>query len=174
MARLPKIDKEALRRKAATHAMQIFQDYIPALKENLRVAIVNRALEGKGYSEQSLKPYSASYAKYKKALHLPTTPNISLTGELLRSLKVVQDKRGNINTGYARFRIEFDDEPRAWSNKVGLITNNLLADMIIKGTSKMPPRNFVNLSQEELKKIVDDTIDKGLYKREDIPVAVET
>ena len=66
------------------------------------------------------------------------------------------------------------------------MTNNLLSEFIIKGTKRKvtkmnkktgqletrevvtKPRNFVDLSPEELKEIVDYTIYEGLYKRENI------
>lgn len=59
-----------------------------------REAIITRTQRGIDLHGGAFKPYSTGYAKTKKALGASTTPNLTLSGEMLRAITVEPDEDG--------------------------------------------------------------------------------
>ena len=59
-----------------------------------REAIITRTQRGTDMHGSSFKPYSTGYAKAKAAIGASATPNLTLSGEMLRAITVEPDAEG--------------------------------------------------------------------------------
>ena len=145
-------------------------------KENLRNYIVQRTLDGEGSRKIKFTKYSPSYAAKKKAAGLdPKVVNLSFTGEMLESLRVIEDnKEGNIKAGnIGTFRLVSDDKIRGF-NRGNTITNTDIMNFHKERTydsRPLPVRHFTWVDKLELAKVVEDTMAGIRYERPEIPKA---
>lgn len=107
--------------------------------------IVERSKKGYGSDGDKFPGYSASYMKSNsfKLGGKSSKVNLTLSGEMLDSLEVLQAKRGKIVIGFPK---DSEMNGRAEGNILGTY-----------GTSKPNPdkaRNFMELSGKELAKII--------------------
>ena len=107
------------------------------------VAVVRaRTLEGRDSTGARFAPYSVDYAKRRKAKGLPTTPDLSLSGKLLRALR--WERNGSLTRIYVS------------TSRRGRISNYDLARIHHFGAragrrhnAVIPPRPFFGLTPAE-------------------------
>ena len=111
------------------------------LKENIRNYLIDRTQQGVGYAGRPFKKYSDNYLKQKQRAGKYTgVVNISLSGDLLNSMEIVESPYGRINAGeWGRFQVVFNGSHRgvgftSGNYLTGAIDNEELADFIIMGT----------------------------------------
>ncbi len=171
-----------------------FGDYLidrNLLAENIKAYIINRTLAGLDFRDDTFKEYSDSYKAVRRSAGKQTSPpNLNFTGELLRSLKIVEssdgdikiaskDSRGNVVNTY-RFKAVFDDNVRTDKNGYpvisptwGMVTNEVLAKFLIGGTKldgkkRMPARNFLAITPKDLDHILMKTKDMEMIPQKTI------
>lgn len=59
-----------------------------------RERIIARTLSGRDEHDQSFTAYSPAYARRRAAEGMPTTPNLQVSGEMLRAITVEPDDTG--------------------------------------------------------------------------------
>ncbi len=60
----------------------------------VRERIVTRTVEGRDEHGAAFAPYSAAYASRRAAEGMSTTPNLQVSGEMLRAITVEPDEAG--------------------------------------------------------------------------------
>lgn len=89
-----KIPKVKLDAQAFLKSLDL-QNTLRSELQNVRTRIVKDTVSGKQATGAGLKPYSASYSEYKKKKTGSSTPNLTLTGELMRSIVDSEIKDGH-------------------------------------------------------------------------------
>jgi len=116
-----------------------------ALKQAVGQALVDKLIKrtekGRDKNMQPFKKYSPNYkgSLEFKAHGKTERVNLTLTGDMLRSVDVVDNKQKNI------LRLDFDDP-----------VEEVKAHGHIKGAGKLPKRDFWGLSEKEIDEVAKD------------------
>ena len=113
-----------------------------AIGEKTLAVVRARTLEGRDSTGARFAPYSVDYAKQRKAKGLPSTPNLSFSGKLLRSLR--WERNGSLTRIYVS------------TSRRGRISNYDLARIHHFGAragrrhnAVIPPRPFFGLTPSD-------------------------
>lgn len=107
--------------------------------------IVNRTLEGKDINGRKFKEYSPAYAAKKGY----SQADLNLTGRLLKSIGRQAHQK------YVRIYIKKTRRPGGMSNyQIAVVHNN--GGVAGRGSFRMPIREFMGLTDEEMKILKDE------------------
>jgi len=108
---------------------------------NIRTEIITRTKKGQSPEGSTFKPYSKSYADYKRKRGLQSSPpDLKLTGNMLNSIqtKVGIGKKGI--SGKISVTGEFNRQKARWNQG---------------DSSRVPFRRFMAMSEEQVKRLIN-------------------
>ena len=124
---------------------RISKDKTELIAEEVLDYIIERTKSGKGKDGKSFPSYSDSYKNSinYKAARKDGTPNLTLSGEMIDSLKVLEVKNGSFTIGFSKSDKEVN--ARAEGNILGSYGGS---------PNKSKARNFLEMSSSEIAKII--------------------
>lgn len=118
--------------------------------------IVKRTQSGKDKNNNAFKPYSKSYTEsldFKIAGKSKDKVNLTLSGDMLASIKLLKDSKGELTIGFDRS--DKDNNDKATGHMTGKYGNS----------SKIKKRVFLGIKEDDKKKILKNYPLKNDEKR---------
>ena len=141
----------------ARQQLQAIEDFLNSRRsmegivEDIAEMIQKKTGKGHDYMNRNFKSYTEAYKKRRAKLGLPTKPDLTVTGKMLRAIKTAV-----LGPRHGRVFVQ--------GRNHGKIRTDMLAQIHNTGTGKQPQREFMNVSKSAIKDLTKKHYDDPILE----------